>query len=539
MSSRSLSHGTPARQPSPQADTPKLAAIYARVSTEDQGKGFSIPTQVDACQALAQREGYVVPDSHIFVDEGISGTTLDRPAMRRLRDVSRAGGLAAVIVLDPDRLARKTGKPLALKDEMDEAGVRLLCVSHAIEEGAEGSLFFQMRGVLAEYEREKLLERTRRGLLGRIRTGYPHGGGVPLGYRYISEPHKGRFEIDDEEAALVRRIFDLYLQGMNLRAIATQFICEGIPTHSARRHQTEGKVGLWSTSALSLILRNETYIGCLHWNKRKHTGTTCIWRKKEEWITLKVPAILREDIFRAVQERIARNKALNKRRRKYEYLFLAGRLRCGRCSGPMTGYSSHEKRRYRCLSQVWHPTTPQVFCRGQVLAEDVEEPVWQAVDRMLNNPTLIAQELERHKSTAHETERDAEREVYVLQNARGKLDRELRQWERAYASEVINLEEFKTYKREIQDKQARLLAQEQDLQESLRRVAEQQAVLESLETYCHNVRAELTTFDLPMKRVALEALNIQATWAPGEPIRITGNIPVDDAITPSTPWCAW
>ena len=100
-------------------------------------------------------------------------------------------------------------------------------------------------------------------------------------------------------------------------------------------------------------------------------------------------------------------------------------------------------------------------------------------------------------------------------------------------------EEFKAYKREIQEKQARFLVQEQDLQGSLRRVEEQQAVRASLERYCHNVREQLTAFDLPMKRLALEALNIQATWAPGEPIRITGNIPVDDAITPSTPWCAW
>ena len=92
--------------------TPKVAAIYARVSTEDQGKGYAIPSQIEACQRLAQQAGYHVPDSHIFVDEGISGTTLDRPALRRLRDLVISQAIAALIILDPDRLSRKMGKLL-------------------------------------------------------------------------------------------------------------------------------------------------------------------------------------------------------------------------------------------------------------------------------------------------------------------------------------------------------------------------------------------------------------------------------------------
>src|SRR5262249_752354 len=148
-------------------DIARLAAIYARVSTEDQGRGYSIPTQIEACQRLAQQEGYTVPDSHIFVDEGISGTTLDRPALRRFRELVTAQAIAAVIILDPDRLSRKMGKLLVLTDEFQAANILLLCVSHAVEYGPEGMLFFQMRGVIAEYEREKTLERMQRGRIGR------------------------------------------------------------------------------------------------------------------------------------------------------------------------------------------------------------------------------------------------------------------------------------------------------------------------------------------------------------------------------------
>lgn len=90
------------------------AAIYARVSTEDQGRGFSISTQIEACQKLADQEGYSVPESHLLIDEGISGTTMERPGLRRLRELVNTKAIAAVIVYDPDRLSRKLGHQLVL-----------------------------------------------------------------------------------------------------------------------------------------------------------------------------------------------------------------------------------------------------------------------------------------------------------------------------------------------------------------------------------------------------------------------------------------
>jgi site-specific DNA recombinase len=137
----------------------KYAALYARVSTEDQGKGFSIPTQIDACQQLAMREGYTVPEAYVLIDDGISGTTMERPSLRKLRDLGNARAIMAAIVYDPDRLSRNLGHQLLLAEEFERANVMLLIVSHPLEQGPEGWLFFQMRGALAEYERAKNLER--------------------------------------------------------------------------------------------------------------------------------------------------------------------------------------------------------------------------------------------------------------------------------------------------------------------------------------------------------------------------------------------
>jgi site-specific DNA recombinase len=167
----------------------RYAAIYARVSTEDQGKGFSIPTQIEACQKLAECEGYLVPEAHVLIDEGISGTTMDRAQLRTLRGLVTTRAIAAAIVYDPDRLSRNLGHQLLLAEEFERAGVTLLIVSHPLEQGPEGWLFFQMRGALAEYERAKTLERTKRGLVGRAKSGQVNGGRVALGYRYLSGPH--------------------------------------------------------------------------------------------------------------------------------------------------------------------------------------------------------------------------------------------------------------------------------------------------------------------------------------------------------------
>jgi hypothetical protein len=127
----------------------KYAAVYARVSTEDQGKGFSIPTQLEACQKLAAQEGYTVPEGYVLIDEGISGTTMDRPALRKLRDLVNTKAIAAATVIDPDRLSRNLGHQLLLAEEFERAGVKLLIVSHPMEAGPEGWMFFQMRGAAA------------------------------------------------------------------------------------------------------------------------------------------------------------------------------------------------------------------------------------------------------------------------------------------------------------------------------------------------------------------------------------------------------
>jgi site-specific DNA recombinase len=109
--------------------TQRIAAIYARVSTTDQAdKGYSLPTQIEACLAWADREGYAVPESHRYVDD-FTGTSLNRPGLKRLRETLSAQLVHAQIVYDLDRLARKLAHQLLLTEECEQHGIPLCVVS--------------------------------------------------------------------------------------------------------------------------------------------------------------------------------------------------------------------------------------------------------------------------------------------------------------------------------------------------------------------------------------------------------------------------
>ena len=515
--------------------TPRCAAIYARVSTDDQGKGFSIPTQIEACQKLAEREGYTVPESHILVDEGISGTTMDRPELRKLRHLVDGKAIGAVVVHDPDRLSRNLGHQLLLAEEFERTGVTLLIVSHPMEQGPEGWLFFQMRGALAEYERAKIIERTRRGHVGRIRAGHPGGGNVPLGYRYIAEPRGGRWEIDEDEAALVRRIFSLCLAGQSTRKIARLLTAERVPTpsdrHPERGHRKALPYGVWNYSSLRAILTYRGYTGVASWGKRgRVSGTTRQTRRSNEWVTFVIPSIIDASTFDAAQQALQRHQRWASRNRKHDYLLTGGVLRCGRCGHGMSGTS----RRgpvwiYRCGS--WRSLVdPTVRCSGSLRADEAEAQVWNAVVRVLEQPEIIVAEVTRQQAMADDQRTEIRQQLALIEAAVAKCEREAQRWAKAYAGEVIGLDELKGYRADIAVRRQRLWAEQAHCQAKLEAIGQAVLQVEALTAYCVRVRQELQSFEHAEKRHALEALGIRVTWTPGHPLSIQGRIPLGDIV---------
>jgi len=162
------------------------AAIYARVSSEQQAAAKTVVSQVSALQERVAADGLALPPEVQFVDEGYSGATLVRPGLERLRDLAAVGGVDRLYVHAPDRLARKYAYQVLLLEEFQRAGVEVIFLNRAGGETPEDALLLQVQGMVAEYERAKILERSRRGKRHAAHAGVVSVlSAAPYGYRYI------------------------------------------------------------------------------------------------------------------------------------------------------------------------------------------------------------------------------------------------------------------------------------------------------------------------------------------------------------------
>ena len=186
-------------------------AIYARVSSDRQTKDCTILSQLDALRERLAADGQALEEELCFVDDGYSGSTLVRPALERLRDLAYVGGLDRLYVHSPDRLSRRYAHQVLLTEELKRHGVEIIFLNHPPASGPEGELLLQMQGIIAEYERAQILERSRRGKRHAARRGCVHAlGAAPYGYRYLPKHQGGgqaQYQVLAEEARIVKRVF--------------------------------------------------------------------------------------------------------------------------------------------------------------------------------------------------------------------------------------------------------------------------------------------------------------------------------------------
>ncbi len=192
-----------------------IAALYARVSSDRQKEEQTIGSQIAALREHARNTGYDVPEEWIFQDEGYSGAILVRPALEQLRDLVAEGALDAVVVHSPDRLSRKYAYQVLLLEEFARHGTQVIFLRSPAGETPEEKLLVQFQGMIAEYERALIMERTRRGKIHRARNGSVSVlAGAPYGYRYVrkTDSSDAYYEVLPEQAQVVEEVFRLYTQ---------------------------------------------------------------------------------------------------------------------------------------------------------------------------------------------------------------------------------------------------------------------------------------------------------------------------------------
>ena len=456
----------------------RVAAIYARVSSERQREQRTIASQLAGLRELAAGRGLLIADELVFCDEGFSGATLIRPALERLRDRAAEGCFEVLLCHAPDRLARRYAYQVLLLEELARAGVEVVFARGAERSGSpEDELLRQFQGMIAEYERAQIRERTRRGKLHRARTGQQAVmAGAPYGYRFVKKTDiaDGYWEIDESEALVVREIFRRYAEdGCSIGELARWPTAQGIPTRTGKRVRDRSTV--WG------MLRNPAYRGQAAYGKTKvadhHGKPTRTTRARgerrgrrqvrvdepvEQWLFIPVPPLVTDEIFALAQERLQQNAHFAKRNTRQPGP-LQGLVVCRECGYGCYRTSTRTAKRkivyYRCTGQDnWRHPGGRVCHSRPIRADELEPLVWGEVRQLLENPALVRAEIDRRLQalrTEHPAARRREAIERDLTRAAGAIERLIE----AYQERLISLDELRARTPTLRKRQTTLQAQ--------------------------------------------------------------------------------
>jgi site-specific DNA recombinase len=504
------------------------AAIYARVSSEQQAAANTIASQLAALRERLAKDGLSSHSELEFIDEGYSGATLVRPALEKLRDLIAFGTIDRLYVHSPDRLARKYAYQVLLVDEFQRAGVEVIFLNRELGASPEDELLLQVQGMMAEYERAKIIERHRRG-----KRYAAHAGSVnvmskaPYGYRYVTKDEgegKARYEIAIEEARVVRQIFDWV--GRDRLSIGE--VCRRLT--QAKELTRTGRTQ-WDRSALWAMLKNPAYMGMAAFGKKRLGEMRPRLRARrggdlqprspyslyqvppEEWISIPVPAIVEPEIFAAVQEQLKANQRHARQRAHGAKYLLQGLICCHNCGYAYYGRAINlkagkNKERhyayYRCTGTDAHRFGGERICDNlQVRTDLLDLAVWQEVRGLLENPHRLAEEYHRRLQPQAQAKNH---DLAGIESQLNKLRQGTTRIIDSYSEGLIDKQEFEPRIKRLRERIEKLEGQARELSDQAKLQSELHLIIGRLEDFTSRVKDGLDQADWNSRRDIIRAL---------------------------------
>jgi site-specific DNA recombinase len=388
-------------------------ACYCRFSTDKQNRS-SIEDQLRKCREYAaQQQGWVILDEHVYKDEAMSGVGTDRPGLQRLLTSAVTSPLPFEVLLvdDTSRLSRNLGDQIHIVDKLRFAGIRFIAVSQGIDSEAEQSdVLTTVHGMVDSLYVKELAKKTHRGLEGKFLKGLSAGGRC-YGYDAVETGNGKQLVVNESEAGIVRRIFDMSANGNSLKAIAKTLNSEKIPAPRPRKGRIRAG---WCPSAVRAMLHNERYVGRVIWNRTRFVKVPGTNRRvprsrpESEWQIRNEEAlrIVSDELWNRVQERLQWLKNTYSEGRPKGLLsrckhLLSGFLVCSECGSKLTIIST-KPARYGC-SQHFNRGT----CSNKLLIrkDELENELLAELQRRVLQPEAVD---------------------YALRGLRRELDRQLR-----------------------------------------------------------------------------------------------------------------
>ena len=520
-------------------------AFYVRVSTDKQAEKYGLPSQIEAFRKRSLERGWTAVfdgDKDAFVDDGYSGAELDRPALNRLRQAAREGRVDVVLAYDPDRLSRKLYHQMILAEEFEKQGIKLEFVTQDMGTSPEDRMFFNMRGLVAEYEREKIRERTMRGSREKARQGKVVSvGAIPFGFYYNKE--KATLEENPEKAETVRFIFYTFAnENLSLQGLADRFNRLHVPTPRGGDR--------WRASTLGVMLRNEVYIGKMHQFRKYHIEpkfrlkplakskkTSTALRPSEEWITVEVPSLVPVELFEAVQRKLTTNAELSRRNTKREYL-LSGLLYCSQCGGRMGGHAIHDVPYYRCYRKdnpdrvpLGPDGRPQPCSCPEIKTEAIEPVVWDTICQLIKDPDFLIQELHRRNADNSQTKEILERELQLCQARLKAIPDEQRRLVEGYRKGLYADFMMREDMEQIQKEQGELEKRKAELERQLAQRFLTQSQEAHIKSLAEKISIGLDNLDFTGKQELLRLL-VEKVFYDGQGVEILTIIPLSEQLHP-------
>lgn len=384
-------------------------ALYARVSTSRQAQAQTIEQQLQRLQAHVHAQGETVAEQDVFRDAGYSGASLSRPGLDQLRDRAALAEFDRVVVTAPDRLARKYVHHVLLIEELHTHGCAVEFVERPMSQDPHDQLLLQIRGAVAEYERTLICDRTRRGRLAHLRAGQllPWSR-APFGYRLDPEHPRDPacLQFDAAAATLVQEMFAWYLDpGATVHSIALRLTRTGILTPTGKSR--------WNVASVRGILKNPAYTGTAYGNRtrivpaiqRKSAllpvgpGYSYRYRPPDEWIGVPIPALIAQEVFDRVQQKLALNQQCSTRNNTHFPYLLRAMVSCGHCRPGTTARTMMPTAQsyYVChgRSNALRVAQGQRCPARYIPARALDDLVWQALCALLLEPEHLAGALQR------------------------------------------------------------------------------------------------------------------------------------------------
>jgi len=421
---------------------PKRAILYARVSTDEQARsGYSLAQQLQALRDYAAREGYEVLEE--VMDPGQSGASLERAGMDRVRDLVAASGVSVVLAQDRDRFSREPAYTYLLKREFEEHGCKMRALNDQGDDSPEGELMDGVFDQFAKFERAKTAERTRRGRLQKARKGkLVRNSRAHYGFEYNETGEC--YVVNEEEMAVVRRIFRLVSSGSSLHSVKRSLEVDDVPP-PGNGDKVRGRY--WHSTFLRKVVRADIYKphasdeiaelvaeGVLasetatslnvsssygiYWFNRTRTmrkrvskaggtGKEYRWQAKtrlnprDQWVAIPVPdAGIPREVVEAAREMVRYNAVPPKKGRRF-WEIPSSVVRCGGCGNAMrqqiTMAGEHVYAYYKCSRLVRHgkdACSPERL-RMNHRAEEVEREVWRNISDLMKDPEQLRGDIER------------------------------------------------------------------------------------------------------------------------------------------------